>query len=654
MSSVSNRLKIAWLENIDAIILTIIIGVLILMQTWYVYQYIPYSFILYVVSWTAITATFCLSRYHPTFKLSYYGCNGVVFVTNLSVFLYWGFLLLHEEHALRDRFNAVVEQWWQLGLLFTAIIALLNLFDLFRNTLVINEKLPFNKRLQLSKEKNLGDAKLLSGVKLNGMAKCQGLLIGQLYAQDDSSLLRVRIEGHALTIAPPRSGKFVSTISSLLAQVSALDENYPVINIEPKGQAYCVWGRRRRELGRKVIKIDPFNVVGQLGAECDKQLIEQGSKAQYEHLINSEIDSYNLLDLLPNDPTMVQGIDALIEALIPHITGSNATELHFNQAARRLLAGFIAWVCATEPNEYRNLIRVYDLLNQPDVELNELLEKMSDPNCGYGLPRDASILMQNVAHEERGSYFSTVTNAISWLKYPEIRKYLTHSTFDLNDLVQDKIDIFVIVPPHLMETLKTWIRLWVTMPFHLVSIKRPKRRILMIIDELKALGYLKPISNAYNLTAGYGLSIWSCTQALSDIYEIYGEQGAKSMVTCSQIIQFFNISPADKSTQEYVSKIIGDTTILSRGSSEGSSMGSGLRAFASKNVNNSLQETKQPLISPDELPYLPGNSQLLFIRHNFEVSKPVYCYKVRYFERNELTGLYDPDPYYLLEQDHQI
>jgi len=611
-----------------------------------------------------LASSYGLMNKYPRYRVNY----GLVLVMSLLFTGFFCWTWLTTEFSGSGSLLPKIQQFhvnaWYLLMTLTFLYCVSELVIRFKFTSFVKRQvLPFNKAMRLSRDETLGRACLLYGEALRSMTQSQGVLLGQMHESCDpasSPLLHSHLEGNGLSIAPPRSGKFIATLSALLAQVYAkCDPDWvpgtpagnPLVSIDPKGQAYCVWGRRRAELGRISGLLDPFGVVSALGKECNRLLAASNKTPCFDHLIKAVRMRCNPLDIITEDSTMVQKIDAMIEAFIPHLPTASATELHFNKASRRILAGFIAWVCVTETGARRNLCQVYDLINQPETELMKLFKIMSHSTLGFGLPKDMANLMLNVDDEERGSFYSTTTNAIDFLKYPEMRQHLSASDFDLNDLVDNKLDIFVVVPQHLLDALRTWVRLWVTLPLQLVSEKRPKKRIIMAIDELKALGFIKPLSNAYNLTAGYGISIWGCTQALSDLEDVYGDKGAKSMITCSQVVQFFNVSPADLPTQQYVSSIIGDTTVLTRGTSDGKSTSFGTRNSLSNSQNNSLQETRQRLIAPEETPHLPENSQLLFIRHSKSLSKPIYCYKALYFKRPEFAGLYDPDPYQHLEKE---
>src|SRR5438874_893140 len=63
-------------------------------------------------------------------------------------------------------------------------------------------------------------------------------------------------DGHLITLAPTRSGKGRGAIVPNLLLYPG-----PVIVFDPKGELYRVTARRRREMGQRVVKLDPCQVL---------------------------------------------------------------------------------------------------------------------------------------------------------------------------------------------------------------------------------------------------------------------------------------------------------------------------------------------------------------------------------------------------------
>src|SRR5262245_39373170 len=75
-------------------------------------------------------------------------------------------------------------------------------------------------------------------------------------ALDEGAPLVYEGDGHLLSIAPTGKGKGRGDIIPNLLRYPG-----PVIVIDPKGENYAVTARRRREMGHRVIALDPFHMV---------------------------------------------------------------------------------------------------------------------------------------------------------------------------------------------------------------------------------------------------------------------------------------------------------------------------------------------------------------------------------------------------------
>ena len=97
-------------------------------------------------------------------------------------------------------------------------------------------------------------------------------------------------EGHLITVAPTGAGKGVGCIIPALLRYRG-----PVVVIDPKGENYAVTSRARREMGQRVIALDPFRITR---APID------------------EIGRFNPLDFLsPDNPSLVEDAEMIAATL---------------------------------------------------------------------------------------------------------------------------------------------------------------------------------------------------------------------------------------------------------------------------------------------------------------------------------------------------
>ena len=516
--------------------------------------------------------------------------------------------------------------------LFCGFMILLTVFDRSAFVSAIAER-----RLKQHAKKNntFGSARFSTDQEKNKLTQGPGVIVGQISAHPQSAFIRIPLEGHMLIFAPPRSGKLVHCISPNLATAERAGWKGPIISIDPKGETFAIWARQRRALGHNVILIDPFAIT--------------------QHFPNKNLNikpsCYNPLDFIDvGDQEMVRQIGALADALIvPHDHASSA-DLHFYESAKTIIEGFIAWTLISGDHTTRHLNTVRDYFLLDEDSFKDELAKMMSAEGGFGLPLAAVAEIIKVGDRERGSMMSTVLNALNFLKYPQLFTHLKTSDFSLTELLDGNTDIFVVAPGDMLKDIKTWLRMWVTLPLKMLTKPLyPKKRILLWVDELAALGRIEGFKTAFNLGPGYGFSVAGLTQHQYDFEAAYGEKDARGMIGMAQIVQYFNISPSDLVTQKYVSDLLGDTTITvkSHSTSKGRSdaAADSFRKLGSTNQSDTINESKRPLLTPNETAQLPGNRAIIFAKKFNEPLCPILAYIISYFSRKEFAGLYDDNPY---------
>ena len=157
------------------------------------------------------------------------------------------------------------------------------------------------------------------------------LLLGQTRRHRSAPLIAWPLEGSAITLAPPRTGKGATIALNLLSPGDRGPQGSTIV-IDPRGETYCIAARRRRQMGRNVLLVDPFGMVAGHAARFPKQI----------HLPMTRSESYNPLDFI-REPAAeaVRDIGVLLDALLtPPATESQNTSQHFYQSAREIISGY--------------------------------------------------------------------------------------------------------------------------------------------------------------------------------------------------------------------------------------------------------------------------------------------------------------------------
>jgi type IV secretion system protein VirD4 len=433
----------------------------------------------------------------------------------------------------------------------------------------------------------------------------RGLHLGQCFNKrlnDFGAEQRVyEHERHAILFGPSGSGKFTRFLAVNLLSDCLNDRS--VIVWDPKGEAAAVtaW-HRAKTLGHEVKIIDPF---GKLRAAVEKspkhrQMIDAG-------LTNSvgfnPLDVLNPLDVFnpgtPDKPNpnrnFYDDAAALGEALIK-IEGSR--EEHWPESAQGLVVGLLMWEKILNGDD-ANLENVREMLTEDDYfeerlkyengkpvknkDGNDVMEwvktrglsvtakRMVDAGNTDGLfdigGYEIASLAQRFqrATDEIVSIRSTADTQTRWLLSKSMRDDLTaKNAINFSRLKEKLTTVYVILPAERLRTHSVWLRLI------LVSALRALYRpggipVTMLIDEMAALGQLRPLEDAFGLVRGYGVQLVGIVQDLGQLKALYRERW-ESFLANAGLVQ--GLTPNDMTTAEWMSRRAGDDTIWAQGVSE--------------------------------------------------------------------------------------
>ena len=87
----------------------------------------------------------------------------------------------------------------------------------------------------------------------------------------------------------------------------------------------------------------------------------------------------------------------------------------------------------------------------------------------------------------------------------------------------------MVVPDEMTNLVRGWLRLWISIPYAVASRRAMQRDMLVVIDELPALGHLQPVMDGYNLAAGKGVHFWTFAQSVSALDETWGGGSAEDV-----------------------------------------------------------------------------------------------------------------------------
>jgi type IV secretion system protein VirD4 len=316
-------------------------------------------------------------------------------------------------------------------------------------------------------------------------------------------------EGHLMTIAPTGAGKGTGCIIPALLRYPG-----PVIVVDPKGENATITARRRREMGQRVVVIDPIGIT------------------------DMPSDSLNPMDAI--DIGLASAVDevaVLAQALCD--TSQDDRNRYWSNRGMHLAIGAMLQVLVDAQPPGGNLLQVRDLINTAAADPGLFAKKLMD-SPHPEVQRIARMLSIG-APETLGGIVSFSQEMVDFLRGDRIQACIARTSFNLDDITKGApLSIYLVLPPHMLESHSRLLRLWLGALISCITRRRarPKQSTLFILDEAAQLGELPHLRQAITLLRGYGLQTWSFWQDASQLQMLYPRDW-KTMVNNCRVLQCF-------------------------------------------------------------------------------------------------------------------
>lgn len=319
-------------------------------------------------------------------------------------------------------------------------------------------------------------------------------------------------EGHLMTIASTGAGKGIGCVVPAL-----LRHEGPMIVIDPKGENAAVTADCRREMGQAVYIIDPMDLV-------------PGPTARF-----------NPLDLIdPASPTAADEAAALADTMSLHL-GQSADNGYWRSRGQAMLTAVILHVVSQKPEGHRNLAEVRRMLLSASSgeNTNGFAKKLS--HSPHPEARAFAASLDNAANETIGSIISFAQDLVGFARGEAVKAATAVSDFAIEDVTSGApLTIYIVVPPHMLESHAPLLRLWIGALFSAITRRRtrPPKPTMLILDEAAQLGGLPQLRQAITLLRGYGLQTWSFWQDVEQLKHSYPTSW-RTLVNNCQVVQAF-------------------------------------------------------------------------------------------------------------------
>ena len=269
-----------------------------------------------------------------------------------------------------------------------------------------------------------------------------------------------------------------------------------------------------------------------------------------------------------------------------------------------------------------------------------------------GLTHIAVERQAQVGDEEGGSNFMTIANQLAFLNYPELLAHTQTSSFDPLILAEGDTDLFVVAPEETIEHVKGWLRLWVAIPNAVAGIKPLERDLLIVIDEMPRLGYLKPVMDGYTMAAGKGVHFWCFAQSISALDSSWGKEHRKTLLHLAELVQILGFPRTDAEGAEELSKAIGTATYEARTENRSGTIAENriVTANTQWQAGDSRALVRERLITPDELMTLGPDRQYIIASPKDMPRDALHLHHAHYWRRWDSRDLADPNPFVIRKQ----
>lgn len=417
----------------------------------------------------------------------------------------------------------------------------------------------------------LGTARFATGWEMlrAGVRRGNGPIVGRI----GRSFLRFNKDGMVTVFAPMGAGKGVGiVIPNLLSYKGS------VVCTDIKGENRAITERQRRKMGR-------VRALDTLKPRCS--------------------DKFNPLDMVRTG-TWHERDDA--EALAKLMVMPDGHESHWDSKAEGMLACLILYTVRLEPSR-RTLSQIRNFSTLPPESFKQLLQTIGIDGPVTAAELAASFLAME-SSEEFKSVLSNVEKATRvWSAGGPAAHVTSESTFSLSELVEQTTTLYLVVDEEKLSVYAGFLRVMVGCAINALTRakgrKRPRHKVLLLLDEAAALGSLEPLERGVGYLRAYctPMLIFQDMHQLKTLYRRWGSFLANS--TCKV---FFNI--ADLEAARFVSEMLGQTTSVSR--SEGTSQAN--TDLLRQQLSSGQSEAGRWLLDPSEVLRLPGKRSIVLYR----------------------------------------
>jgi len=352
--------------------------------------------------------------------------------------------------------------------------------------------------------------------------------------------------------------------------------------------------------------------------------LTSGWRSTFSHCLlfdptNAESAKYNPLLEVRRGSNEVRDVQNIADILVDP-EGMLERRNHWEKTAHSLLVGAILHVLYAQKE--KTLSGVASFLSDPKRSFEKTLRAMMTTNhlgdddkvSVHPVVAQAARELLNKSDNERSGVLSTAMSFLGLYRDPTVAQVTSKCDWRISDLMDaDKpVSLYLVIPPSDISRTKPLVRLILNQIGRRLTEERvvsgdskPKRQLLLMLDEFPALGRLDFFESSLAFMAGYGLRAFLISQSLNQIEKAYGPNNS-ILDNCHVRVAF---ATNDERTAKRLSDAIGSTTEMR---AMRNYAGHRLAPWLS-HVMVSRQETARQLITPGEIMQLPATEELILL-----------------------------------------
>jgi type IV secretion system protein VirD4 len=341
----------------------------------------------------------------------------------------------------------------------------------------------------------------------------------------------------------------------------------------------------------------------------------------------------NPLSYVSSNPNLrITGIQRIATTLFPEVPG---TDPFWTAGGRGMFLGLALYVLET-PSLPPTLGEVLRQSMASDAEgFSAHWKRIIGGRQSGKYPLSATCVraiadIVDLAPVTASSIRKTFTSRMDLFANPLIDAATSCNDFDWRDLRKRPMSIYLGIQPGDLHLLRPLLNLFLEQAISLQTEELPehnpalKHQVLMLLDEMTAPGKIPILAQAISYLPGYNVRLLLVIQAFSQLREVYGANGADTMMKSLAARVFY--APKDFAEANEISQELGMTTVRVKSFSR--PRADLLSTKGHRHGNVSVNEQKRPLLLPQEVKELGRDQEILI----YEGLRPVLAKKNRYYQ----------------------